>query len=298
MNNKRKKYMFKCVATRFALLARYSFVRRGVCIIPHDSKVEKGGEDAFLALDHALAIADGVGGWANVGVDPALFARHLMKECHALAKPDEQIRQHNIYSILEHGASRLAEEKPTRGSCTACGVSLSLREKKEGTERVEGEEGMLYLFNLGDSGAIVVRGESIIAATKEQQHKFNCPFQLSSDGSDKISDGDLQTLPVQKGDLVMVTTDGVLDNLREEDIRQILTAGISTRRSCDGMALAVARSAYDNSKNKTYFSPFAERARANGYFYRGGKPDDISVLVGLIGCGEVRERCPELITDM
>jgi protein phosphatase PTC7 len=45
--------------------------------IPHPDKVAKGGEDAYYANTHLLAVADGVGGWNNQGVDPSLYSRAL-----------------------------------------------------------------------------------------------------------------------------------------------------------------------------------------------------------------------------
>ena len=44
---------------------------------PHAAKIHKGGEDAFgVSRDkRMLSVADGVGGWAESGVDPALYSR-------------------------------------------------------------------------------------------------------------------------------------------------------------------------------------------------------------------------------
>ena len=56
----------------------------GVALIPHDDKVYKGGEDAFTVSDRLIAMADGVGGWANRGVDPGLFSKQLTKDIQAL----------------------------------------------------------------------------------------------------------------------------------------------------------------------------------------------------------------------
>lgn len=53
-------------------------------IVPHKDKVEKGGEDAFFVTSAgcgAVGVADGVGGWSEDGVDPALYARTLMVRC-------------------------------------------------------------------------------------------------------------------------------------------------------------------------------------------------------------------------
>ena len=43
--------------------------------IPHISKVEKGGEDAWVASHNLLVVADGVGGWASEGIDSGLFSK-------------------------------------------------------------------------------------------------------------------------------------------------------------------------------------------------------------------------------
>lgn len=50
----------------------------GSYMIPHPDKKAKGGEDACYANEQVLAVADGVGGWADVGVDPAIYSRQLI----------------------------------------------------------------------------------------------------------------------------------------------------------------------------------------------------------------------------
>jgi protein phosphatase PTC7 len=49
-------------------------VRIGTALRPHPEKVDRGGEDAACvrAAANVIAVADGVGGWADEGVDPAL----------------------------------------------------------------------------------------------------------------------------------------------------------------------------------------------------------------------------------
>ena len=36
---------------------------------PHHEKVWKGGEDAFYVSKNIIVVADGVGGWAKMGID-------------------------------------------------------------------------------------------------------------------------------------------------------------------------------------------------------------------------------------
>jgi len=41
--------------------------------------VNKGGEDAYFINHNTLSVADGVGGWAEQGVDPAIYSKKLCK---------------------------------------------------------------------------------------------------------------------------------------------------------------------------------------------------------------------------
>lgn len=46
-------------------------------MIPHPEKAYKGGEDALFVSDNLIVVADGVGGWADQGVDPGLYSKKL-----------------------------------------------------------------------------------------------------------------------------------------------------------------------------------------------------------------------------
>ena len=49
----------------------------GYANIPHYKKRERGGEDSWIVADKLIAVADGVGGWNNKGVDPGIFTKEL-----------------------------------------------------------------------------------------------------------------------------------------------------------------------------------------------------------------------------
>ena len=53
------------------------------------------------------------------------------------------------------------------GSSTACIVALHK------------EKSILHTANLGDSGFVVIRNNTIVHRSQEQQHYFNSPFQLA-----------------------------------------------------------------------------------------------------------------------
>ncbi|KAK8958339.1 putative protein phosphatase 2C 1 [Platanthera guangdongensis] len=64
----------------------------GTHFILHPEKVDTGGEDAFLVSSHnggVLAIAKGVDGWAERGVNPALFSQELMANTSDLILDEE-----------------------------------------------------------------------------------------------------------------------------------------------------------------------------------------------------------------
>lgn len=83
------------------------------------------------------------------------------------------------------------------------------------------ENNTLYTANIGDSGFMVVRRGKVIRKSEEQQHYFNTPFQLSLPPpgyqADVLSDQPdaaiTDNFPVEDGDVILVATDGVFDNL-------------------------------------------------------------------------------------
>jgi len=57
--------------------------------IPHISKKEKGGEDAWVASHNLLVVADGVGGWASEGIDSGLFSKQLVSDIKMIFDANE-----------------------------------------------------------------------------------------------------------------------------------------------------------------------------------------------------------------
>lgn len=51
------------------------YFRFGSSNIPHFQKRYKGGEDAWLAQEDLLVVADGVGGWEEHGIDSGRFSK-------------------------------------------------------------------------------------------------------------------------------------------------------------------------------------------------------------------------------
>ena len=81
----------------------------------------------------------------------------------------------------------------------------------------------------GDSGFLIVRDGSIEFRSPPLQHFFDCPLQFAAypdytNATDSAEDAGLYQLPVQQGDLIVAGTDGLWDNVHQEEIVQILSS--------------------------------------------------------------------------
>eukprot|EP00927_Polykrikos_kofoidii_P034846 TRINITY_DN29474_c0_g1_i1.p1 TRINITY_DN29474_c0_g1~~TRINITY_DN29474_c0_g1_i1.p1 ORF type:complete len:399 (+),score=77.98 TRINITY_DN29474_c0_g1_i1:50-1246(+) len=241
------------------------------------------GEDAFFmaqptATGVTVGIADGVGSWSDIGIDPAVFAWELMLRCEAVA--EENMLGDEPKAILAKGFERmLASPSAPFGSSTACVASLNSR------------SGMLQIANLGDSGAMLLRGGSAcVLQSTEQQHYFNCPFQLTNSPDEDVGLSDTPELSatcstqVREGDLLILATDGFLDNVWRQDYLKITTAlSVPGSEATPGeIAESLVKLAVECSKSPTKLSPFGHSASKHGHHYDGGKPDDITVIVARV----------------
>lgn len=261
-----------------------------VCGFPKDivnGRTRKGqfGDDAWFSTQFnnadVIGVADGVGGWRAYGIDPGEFSSYLMKTCERLvqmghfklSEPADLLAK-SYYELLEH-------KKPILGSSTACVMIL------------DRTESVMRAANIGDSGYMVVRGGRVVHRSHEQQHYFNTPYQLSLPPpghdrnvlSDSPESADTSEFAVECGDVILVATDGVFDNVPEPvllaEMRRAKTlAGDSPR--LQAVANSIAWMARNLSFDGCYMSPFAKSARQNGIDAIGGKPDDITVLLAIV----------------
>ncbi|QQP48763.1 Phosphatase PTC7 -like protein, partial [Caligus rogercresseyi] len=129
-----------------------------------------------------------------------------MKSCERLVL-DGHISSDQPAKLLAQGYQRMQEFSGLKqriiGSSTACVVILSHKDR------------MMYAANIGDSGFLVVRDGKIVHKSREQQHHFNTPFQLSLPPSELASEvlsdrpesADKYAFSVQNGDVIMLATD-------------------------------------------------------------------------------------------
>eukprot|EP00250_Pteridium_aquilinum_P024139 c2848_g1_i1 orf=363-1949(-) len=235
------------------------------CCLPHPEKQDTGGEDAyFICSDkQVIGVADGVGGWADMGVDAGEYARQLMNES-LLAAQQEPAGCIDTARVME-----IAHSKTTcRGSSTACILALS--------------NYGLQAANLGDSGFLVVRNGRLVFKSPAQQHNFNVPFQLENGGGDPPNAAEVFTVEVAAGDVVVAGTDGLFDNLYDTELVSIVVRASRAGLSPDITAKTIAALARERAQDCNRQTPFSTAAQDAGFRFYGGKMDDITVIVSYV----------------
>ncbi|KAF9934200.1 Protein phosphatase PTC7 [Linnemannia zychae] len=272
------------------------------------------GEDAFFHVSTpsrvALGVADGVGGWSEVGVDPALFSWALMDNAEAVARLTD-VDQAGVdakdtsqstkkipldaQTILDGAYSELVQSgKVEAGSSTACILSLC---KVTGTLRAS---------NLGDSAYLLIRDNKCIYESPSQQHFWNCPYQLTVlppgyPGANKHvmdlpKDAAQTTHQLQDGDVIVLATDGFWDNVFTKEAIELVDKELGdvveqikngqTASSVEdvvgrvrALSQRLTNTARRFSLDQKRITPFSQSAR---HIRSGGKVDDITVIVTLV----------------
>lgn len=270
-------------------------------------------EDPHHPHHHAaFGVADGVGGWAEVGVDAGAYARMLM-DCAR----DEAERA--MLEAAEASAARRRRQKGGggEGASSSAAASSSVPAPAPGAEDDDDNEeppklsaqdilerafyrtdvqgsstacvlvlngATLAASNLGDSGFCVVRGGATAFQSPQQQHNFNFPYQLGS--AESMSDQPQAAMrfemEVAPGDIVIVGSDGLWDNVFAEEAAAIVSRCRTGGAPPDEAAATLARYARMRAADAKHHSPFSYAAVAAGYVYVGGKMDDIAVIVAYV----------------
>ncbi len=294
-------------------------LRTGLKCIPGPGKLK--AEDAHIIQNlrwphrHGddvtyLGIADGVGSWAGSGVDPANFSTRLMSLVGLVAEQhaDEGGEPPSPVAVLIQAWEAIQTERVT-GSSTALIGGLDHAYNQFATA------------NLGDSGALVLRkattssglgtmdvargGElgawDVVFRTGQQLRSFNQPYQLGyADGAssgegeafDRPESADVARTPVQEGDILVLASDGLFDNMHEDELLQVVEnwedkwgdeaaqgQGSGTDDCMERLASALADRAFEFSMDRGRDGPFAQLAKENDILWsHGGRLDDITVL--------------------
>ena len=285
-----------------------------------DEKGDKMQEATYLG------VADGVGSWREYGVDPRDFSHKLMAECtNILAEATSNAalsarkfrRMISPAELLAQAYERVKAENVI-GSTTAC-VAL-----------FDNVRHQLHFSNLGDSGIIVLRHiDSDVAGSlkrdrekprtdrtsdlrvafvsQQQLRSFNHPFQLGWTGKEidetehhsfkTARDSCTTSIHVRRGDIVIMATDGLFDNVDVDEIAEIAleweqqfgfirggdilarerrwamgnSLSLLSSEVIGDLAVKLCEKAREKSLDTTTDSPFAILAKENDIMWSGGK---------------------------
>jgi protein phosphatase PTC7 len=306
-------------ATPKTPLPRARFVHKTI-IIPHDDKKFRAGEDAASTIDQMLVVADGVGGWANKGVNPGLYSRKLTEtivSAFSSMSPSEQDAVD--LKDLVHKSNHIAADAHL-GSATCTVVRLK-------------DAHTLETVNVGDSGYSIHRRNvnadtdanadttdslEVVYASVPGQKGFNFPYQLGGQYGDQVYEPNVTDGPntheLKDKDVIVVVSDGIIDNMdpheyhdcirryqwsesyfsednEHEHVSVVATAFYAKYKgyfddkelvSYSAVADCIARKAYFLGKDQSHHSPFARSAATYGKRFLGGKHDDITVVVAQV----------------
>lgn len=118
--------------------------------------------------------------------------------------------------------------------------------------------------------------------TAFQTFAFNAPYQIavplsvmSRKGSSfEARDADTYSFDVAAGDWVVIASDGVWDNVEEAECARMCRVAESAAQAAAGICDAATKAGRSDKDG-----PFAKYARAHKKLFRGGKEDDVSVVV-------------------
>ena len=89
-------------------------------------------------------------------------------------------------------------------------------------------------------------------------------------------------MELHPGDIVVVGTDGLFDNVFDEDIAEQATRFMGCGMSGYLTANLLATDAFLKSAKRDIDCPYSRGAEAAGWTSRGGKLDDITVMVAIV----------------
>lgn len=90
------------------------------------------------------------------------------------------------------------------------------------------------------------------------------------------------TLPVAPGDVIVAGTDGLFDNLHNDEITAVVEHAAKMGLEPHMTAQKIAALARERALDKFGQTPFSTAAQKVGFPYYGGKLDDLTVVVSYI----------------
>lgn len=231
------------------------------------------GEDAYTIVVFPdgrvlIAVADGVSCWQDDGIDPKAFSKGIIREVAKVAA-DKNIKTSDILfpAFQQLVKNNQSGEESTPESSTVClGIIKN--------------NWQLEVCNLGDSALWVIRDGKTVLCTKPQETSCNCPEQMTIDPihktvTDRSSYAANYNFTLKSGDIIIMATDGLFDNVYPHTIVEKTHNGTAF-----DIASKLVTEARKNMKSHraTPYSDELRLRRSEGH-EEGGKLDDVTVIV-------------------
>ncbi len=282
--------------------------------------VETCGEDSFYISAQerqrdnqyvSFGIADGVGGWVEeAAIDPSVFSKALCAGAQeAFVKT---VDPHPLDLMEESYQDLLTGGDENAGGSTAVFLVL---------DRLTGR---LETANLGDSGYLIIRKHQVMFRSNAQRFGVSAPFQLSlppswlkTQGATPMfgcNDSFVTSHTVQAGDIIIVGSNGLFDNMFDHEILNVSKVFMSqiyerhptyytalleswagmaappptsymTKALLNDMRTAMVNMSFALTEVSELFAmhrkgetPYSKVVQSAGYPYEGGRVDDITVV--------------------
>ncbi|EKX45368.1 hypothetical protein GUITHDRAFT_152698, partial [Guillardia theta CCMP2712] len=230
-------------------------------------------EDAWFAGDYDYGVFDGVTG-AQKSEFGDLYSYQLSGTTYGILQRQREQKKAVDPLVALDGAYSALNDALTVGSSTACVVSVDTKSEPGYT--------ILKGANVGDSGIKVVRkGQDgqmkVVYQTVPQMHYFNCPFQLGGNSPDTVDLATRIRVPLASGDIVIIASDGLYDNVYDSQIIDLLEA--TEGQGPNAMAQALVGYARQVQEDPQVVVPYGLEAQAAGKSWTGGKLDDTAAIV-------------------
>ncbi|XP_019158815.1 PREDICTED: probable protein phosphatase 2C 55 [Ipomoea nil] len=278
------RYLLETLAgQRLTRRSTTKMVAAGAFYKPKENLARPLGEDAHFVCASAqtIGVADGVGGWSQIGIDAGEYSRALMSNAEISVRYQvENTGSVNPTRALHDAFCNTVAE----GSSTACVLTLV--------------NGSVEAVNVGDSGFVVVRGGAVVYRSPVQQREFNFPYQLGTT-CDNPSVAQSLTVGVRLGDVIVMGTDGLFDNVYEKELERLVDEVwfVGGAPPPPGkLARKIAAYAYEKGRSEDADTPFAVEAWRAGRLHVGGKYDDVTVVVAYVEEADQHEGFSRIIS--
>ncbi|KAG4159779.1 hypothetical protein ERO13_D02G195800v2 [Gossypium hirsutum] len=241
------------------------FLYSGAALLPNPTKAFAGGEDAyFIACQNWLGVADGVGQWSFEGISVGVYAKELMENCERIVSDRNGVPITDPVEILNRAAA----------NTQSCGSSTVLV--------AYFDDQALHVANIGDSGFMIIRNGAVFKRSSPMVYELAFPVQIAR--GDQPSDFvEVYKVDLYEKDVIITATDGLFDNLYERDIVSIVSKSLQESLRPQEIAELLATRAQEVGQLSLVRSPLSDEVQAAGYVgYRGGKLDDVTVIVSLV----------------